>query len=307
MSRFILTALMILTTLPAAMPVVAGVFGDGDPDNGPEDDRRSISVGGYPPPTADWYRGSGTLVCDGEVRGSATLLDVTALAPDLAGVVLATAAHVLYDLQQGTPWNECRFAFMGLAELPGYTAPLTRSHQLLGGFRPAAMPSDPEQGGGDWAFFWLGPDWEPPPPWFGFPPGRLPGGAPADTRRGSLGLVAWDQTKGEVSVTSGCQGVHSVTTDIGGGAWSGQLLDDCDSGLGASGGGVIIHDGARSHLFAIRGGSHWDPDLWPPAQFPHGPPPGTPWNPNSFTNYARALDESILITLARWLSLLPRT
>jgi len=306
MSRLILTALLFLTTLPAAVPGLAGVFGDGDPDNGPEDDRRSISVGGYPPPAADWYRGTGTLVCDGAVRGSASLLDVSALAPDLAGVVLATAAHVLYDLEQGRPWSECRFAFMGLAELPGFSAPLIRSHQLLGGFRPAAMPSDPQQGSGDWAFFWLGPDWEPPPPWFGFPPGRLPGGALTDSRHESLGLVAWDQTKGEVSVIHACQGVNSIATDIGGGAWSGQLLDDCDSDPGASGGGVIVHDGARSHLFAIRGGAHWDPELWPQTQFPDGPPPGTAWSPNSFTNYARALDDSILNTLARWLNSLPR-
>lgn len=313
MTRKRFPAWLIFAALMVAMPVDAGVFGDGDPLNGPEDDRKGISVGGHAPPAGDWYRGTGTLVCDGAVRGSATLLDVSAMAPDLDGVVLATAAHVLYDLENMQPWDDCRFAFMGLLELPGYSAPLIPGYQLLGSFRPDARPSDPRHGSGDWAFFWLGPVWEPPSPWFAFPPGRLPGnpglermqGSGQHFEPGSLGLVAWDRSRDEVSVISGCQAIHSGIDDIGGGAWPGQLLDDCDSDLGASGGGVIVKEGGQSRLLAIRGGSHWDPFLWSYADFPDGPPAGSRWDPNSFTNYARTLDEAILKNLDQWLNLLP--
>lgn len=286
-------------------PLAAGVFGDGDPVNGPEDDRLGISVGGHPAPASDWYRGSGTLICDGAVRGSATLLDVSRQAPGLRGVVIATAAHVLYDLERQVPWDECRFAFMGLGQLPGYSARLISDYQVAGDFHPAAAPSDPQQGEGDWAFLWLGPQWEPPPPWYGFNLGDPETVSEDHSPTAELGLVAWDRGRGEVSVTSGCLAIHSRRDDIGGGAWPGQLLDNCDSDLGASGGGLVSHDGVSSQLVAIRGGAHWDMLMWPPGEFPEGPPHGSLWSPDHFTNYARRLDETILETLEQWLRLLP--
>jgi hypothetical protein len=118
--------------------------------------------------------------------------------------------------------------------------------------------------------------------------------------------VAWDRSRGEVSVITGCQGVVSGTGDIGGGAWPGQLLDDCDSDPGASGGGLILQDGMHSRLLAIRGGSHWDPAVWPLAEFPDGPPAGSTWDPSRFTNYARTLDQHLLVSLGRWLQAIPQ-
>lgn len=303
-------ALLLMTVLTSPH-TDAGVFGDGDPLNGPEDGRKSISVGGHRPPASDWYRGTGTLVCDGAVRGSATLLDVSSIMPGLDGVVLATAAHVLFDLESQTAWTECRFAFMGLAQLPGYSAVLDERYQLLGDFRPENAPAAVHSGSGDWAFLWLGPDWSPPPPWLAFPPGE-PMNPDAQAQGGligsseaSLGMVAWDHSRGEVSVITGCHAVMSTSHDIGGGAWHGQLLDNCDSDLGASGGGLIVHDGMHSRLVAIRGGSHWDAQLWPADQYPDGPPAGSHWDPNGFTNYARTLDPSILTVLSDWLRGLP--
>ena len=68
------------------------VFGDGDPYNGVEDSREPL-MGDR---RMDMGRPSaGAIHCDGGVRGTAVVVDTSELAPDLEGVVLATAAHVL--------------------------------------------------------------------------------------------------------------------------------------------------------------------------------------------------------------------
>lgn len=289
----LVTLLLVLSALPAR----AGVFGDGDGTNGEEDGRLGISTGGHPVPAADWYRSAGTIVCDGDIRGSATLLDIRALAPDLPGVVLATAAHVLFDLEQGRPWRQCSFDFMGLGELPGYRVPLNRRQVLLGTFSPQADPSDPSRGAGDWAFIWTGPGWTPPVAWYALTPAARED--PAEL--GKLALVAWDRSRGELSVAAACHAIRSGVDDLGGGSWPGQWLDDCDSDQGASGGAIVAVTAGRSELLAIRGGMHWDSQIWSPDLFPAGPPAGTRWGADSFTNYARAIDHAMLSALSDWL------
>lgn len=292
----VLVFLICCLSMPAAL---AGVFGDGNPDNGVEDDRRGISEGHVDPVGDAWFRSGGTVFCDGAVRGSATLLALDDPQRGAGGQVIATAAHVFYDLEQGQPWNACEFRYLGLGELPGYRVSLHADRILKGGFDPAADISALASGAGDWAFAWLGGTWSPPLGDAGLAlrdPARSPQAAD-----GVLGLLAWNSSTGEMSVSLSCQAVASEATDLGGGAWAGQWLDDCDSTDGASGGGLVLSRAGRHELVAIRGGQHWDPDAWPPGAYPDGPPFGERWDPQRFTNYARVLDREVLDALDRWL------
>ncbi len=277
-----------------AVSVSAGVFGDGDPANGVEDDRRGVSDGSPVASANRWYRSAGTVVCDGKVRGSATLLDLADLAPAEQGTVIATAAHVFFDLQTGQPWSSCAFHYLGLGQVPGYQASIDPDRLVHGSYDPASDPALPTHGAGDWAFAWLDRRWSPPDGALGLAPAAP---LPDEVSEGRLGLVAWDRGRGEVSVTTGCGAVASGPDDLGGGGWAGQLLDDCDSEEGASGGGLVVVRDGRSLLVGIRGGSHWDRQAWPPERHPAGPPPGSRWDPRRHTNYARAFDHDLLARL----------
>lgn len=297
-----LLCLLAIVLNPAALTTgAAGVFGDGDPTNGVEDDRRTVSDGPVPSWADSWYRSGGTVVCDGAVRGSATLLATPPDRMHAGGKVIATAAHVLYDLERLRPWAECAFHYLGLGALPGHRAPLRRDRMLLGAFDPASDPAAPDRGAGDWAFAWLGPSWQPPFPAAGLQPAAA---EHAVTGHALLGLLAWHSAAGEMSVSAGCRAVFSRADDLGGGAWAAQLLDDCDSGVGASGGGMVVAGVDGPRLVAIRGGQHWDPSAWPEPQWPRGPPAGTRWDPARFTNYARAFDDRLLGRLTEWLDTL---
>jgi hypothetical protein len=295
--RATLITLVFLGLTLNALHARAGVFGDGDPANGDEDDRRTLSQGASLPGLSEWYRSGGSIFCDGAVRGSATIVDLSAFAPPRPGVVIATAAHVLVDLDTGLAWNHCEYRHQGLGELPGYQATLELHWTLAGPFDARLPPGDAENAVNDWAFVWLGASW------------RQPGGARAlglaDVRqtadgRGLLGLLAWNPDLGQLALASGCRAVLSRHEDLSGDGQGGQLLDDCDSGTGSSGGGLILTRDGSARLVGIRGGQHWDGGIWPPERYPDGPPAGSRWDPNRFTNYARALDADILQQVQRW-------
>jgi hypothetical protein len=288
---------LILVLALGAQGVDAGVFGDGDPTNGDEDDRRTLSEGAAMAGLSDWYRSGGTVFCDGAVRGSATIVDLDGLTPRRGGVVIVTAAHVLVDLATGLPWEQCEYRHQGLGELPGYQAPLQARFTLKGMFDTTAEPGDPENANGDWAFVWLGSDWNQP--------GGTRGLSLADVHRaadgrGLLGLLAWDPGRGQLTLAAGCRAVLSRVDDLSGDAQGRQLLDNCDSGTGASGGALILAHGGVARLIGIRGGHHWNVDRWPPDRFPQGPPRGLPWDPTNHTNYARAVDAELLVSLRQW-------
>ena len=74
----------------------------------------------------------------------------------------------------------------------------------------------------------------------------------------------------------------------------GQLLDDCDSTGGSSGGGIVAVSQGQQLLIGIRNGSHWSEQAYPAELYPTGPPDGANWDQSANTNFARALDESLL-------------
>ena len=77
---------------------LAAVFGDGNPYNGIEDQRRQAP--------AEMLKSVGTIYCDGALRGSAThVYTATKTHPS----VIVTAAHVLYNRVDGQAFKDCSY------------------------------------------------------------------------------------------------------------------------------------------------------------------------------------------------------
>lgn len=298
-----LTCWMLTAALAALFPwsmAAANVFGDGDPDNGIEDDRRGLNNADAPGSASDaWRRGAGTILCDGQIRGSATVLDVSDYSEQVNGEFLATAAHVLVNLDTGRPFRKCEFVLLALGELPGYRTSIDPVWVRAGPFRSQSDRQALGFGQHDWAFIFLPADDQPTAVASRVLPRVFTGPLEASGGADSYFLVAWDSAAGRMAVSGGCAVSQSATGDIGGGGWAGQLLDDCDSGYGASGGGLMLATGGETHLIGMRTGSHWSPEAWPPRAFPSGPPPGARWDLHRNTNFARALDRELLQELER--------
>ena len=278
--------------------IPVNIYGDGNPLNGIEDSREEF-VQREGPRSAGQFPGVGTIHCDGKFRGTAMVVDTREFSPDLKGVVLLSAAHVLYDLDRKRLFRRCNFYFMGWYEDAAYRAKINLKNIRLGDFDPRQATGSPAFGEGDWAFLYLRKPWKK----FNTDQGLLPRDfifAQTDSYRQSGGefrLLAYDSSVGVISESRDCTVVESRGGDIGGGKWKGQLLDDCDSSDGASGGGIVAVMKDKYYLIGIRSGSHWSEELYPVDSYPSGPPDGSVWDQRSNTNFGRAIDISLLSEL----------
>lgn len=291
--------------LTGSVPVWGNVFGDGNPDNGTEDGRESwLARSAEPELAARVLPQAGTIRCDGAVRGSATLVHNRHMIDEsrpsgVQGHLIATAAHVLVDLDTGRPYSRCHFHYLGLIGAVDARQVIQRRHALQGAFQADQDPSDTAAGKGDWVFVYL-PNHRP-----GWPDG-LPV-ADLATLRSQAGetplrfhLVAWDSDREVISLSRNCRVMPGRADNLAGDTWIGQGLDDCDSGHGASGGGLLASLGSEVYVVGIRSGAHWSAGDWPPGRYPLGPPDGSPWDPSSNTNFFRALDADILEAFRDW-------
>jgi len=300
-TRLLLSLLLSLSVHVAKAQTVTAVpvniFGDGNPENGIEDSREQVLTGrGRGSGLTDQYLNAGTIKCDGKIRGTAMVVDTRQLAPVLDGVVLATAAHVLYDLEKKQRFKRCKFHYLGMDKPAGYRAKIDLRRVRLGDFDPGKETGELEFGEGDWAFLYV------PRPWKNF--NREQGLILRDFSSigletlqqsgGAFSLVAFDSKAGVISVSRNCTVVESIENDLGGGRWKGQLLDDCDSVDGASGGGIVAALNNQQFLIGIRTGSHWSDQVYPVSEYPLGPPEGSVWDRNSNTNFGRAIDARLL-------------
>jgi len=280
-----------------AYPVRVNIFGDGNPLNGVEDDREPVLAG----PAGDGAAGmrepnAGTIVCEGKVRGTAMVVDTREYAPEFDGAILLSAAHVLYDLDKKRLFRRCEFHYMGRRHGAAYRAKIDLASIRKGDFDPAQATDRAEFGKGDWAFLYLRKAWK------NFHPGQgvrlrafsFADGESFQQRGGEFRLVAFDSDAGVIAQSRNCTVVESRDGDLGGGAWQGQLLDDCDSADGASGGGIIAVLGRQHFLIGIRNGAHWSETVYPAERFPSGPPDGAPWDRRLNTNFGRAVDAQLL-------------
>ena len=297
-TKWLLSILIAFSTFSAngeqAGIVVVNIFGDGNPENGLEDSREQLMDGqqrGINP--ADLRVNAGTLKCDGKVRGTAMVVDTREFAPGLKGVVLASAAHVIYDLDKKRRFKRCEFHFLALAE---NRAKVDLRHLRIGAYNPVKATGVKEFGEGDWIFLYV------PKPWKNFNPDQafvlrefsLLQMEPFQQYGGEFRLIAFDSTTGVISVSRNCSVIESSGDDLGGGVWEGQLLDDCDSVGGASGGGIVAVLDKQQYMVGIRNGSHWSEQAYPASEYPSGPPGGSAWNRHTNTNFGRAIDASII-------------
>lgn len=277
--------------------VPVNIFGDGNPMNGVEDSREQIASGNH---EADDQSANsmyaGTIHCDKRIRGTGIVVDTREIVPDLKGVVLMSAAHVLYDLKKGRLFRRCEFSFMGWDNLAGYHKRINLKKIRKGGFNPGLGTNDLAVGEGDWVLMYL------PKPWKKFNPDHsiqlkefsFENLESFQQVGGEFRLMAFDSNTGTISQSRNCTVIQSKRDDLGGGNWKGQLLDDCDSGDAASGGGIIAIINQKHFLIGVRSGSHWSEEIFPEDKFPSGPPEGAFWDPRSNTNFGRAIDSRLL-------------
>lgn len=301
----ILLALPFAFFAPVASPQVfsetpVNIYGDGEPDNGVEDSRQQLEIGrGKRVSLSDQRVAAGTVNCDGKIRGTAMVLDTREYAPALKGVVLISAAHVLFDLKEAKRFKRCEFHFLGLQQYAGYRVKIGLEYVAMGDFDPLAKTEVVGFGKGDWVLMYA------PKVWRGFNPGTALtlndfSFSQLQSYRqsgGEFSLIAFNSRSGLLSISINCNVIESRTGDIGGGRWAGQLLDDCDSDGGASGGGIVAVSGKKQVLVGIRSGSHWSEQEFPKQKYPNGPPDGSVWDAKSNTNFARAIDARIIQVL----------
>ncbi len=280
--------------------IAVNVFGDGDPANGVEDDRQQLAGGrGQGASLADQRLNAGTIKCDGKIRGTAMVIDTRELAPALKGVVLASAAHVLFDLDRKQRFQRCEFQFLALGALRSYRAKIDLHRLKMGKYDPRKATDSVEFGEGDWIFLYVPRPWKAYNPAESIVPSAFSFANVTSFRQagGEFRLIAFDVAARVISVSRHCRVVESNRGDLGGGAWQGQLLDDCDSAGGSSGGGLIAVLQGRQYLIGIRNGSHWSEQAFPVNAYPQGPPDGATWDRSKNTNFARAFDSILLSEL----------
>jgi hypothetical protein len=283
----------------------AAVFGEGALADSDYDDRIPMGSAAWNSlRMGHWVMGGGTIHCDGSRRGSAVILETESLGPDPAGMVLATAAHVFFDLETGRRFDDCVFHYLGLNALPSYSSRIDLSTAHMGRFDPTASRSEAIFGQGDWAFVHAAEAVPAAASHVRLRPLDWRGLSAQERSEYRLGFLAWSARHDTMSVIPECRVIDSRVGDLGGGGWVGQLLDNCDSGPGASGGGLVaVRDGV-GWLVGVRSGSHHDGVAFPLREFPDGPPDGSAWGADTNTNFARAIDGEMLAALKGFLEAL---
>jgi len=198
-------------------------------------------------------------------------------------------------------FRRCQFHFMGWRDDAGYRARIDLKDARMGDFEPGQLTAKAVFGEGDWAFLLLRKAWKHYRPEqslqlreFGFSQGES-----FQQYGGEFGLVAFDSAAAVITASNNCTVIVSGRDDLGGGVWKGQLLDDCDSADGASGGGIIAVVNHQQYLIGIRSGSHWSELAYPADGYLAGPPEGSAWDPRLNTNFGRAVDMQLLRVLDR--------
>jgi len=284
---------------PGPAIVQAGIFGDGNSSNGVEDSRIDMSSPHWNDVNhRPWNRSAGTIHCDGRNRGSATIINTQEFGELRNGFVIATSAHVLFDLKKNQRFSACQFHYMAVDHPPEFQSPIDLDRSRLGKFNPTSSRDSASFGKDDWAFLLVR--------------NSIPGTGSdrglhllqfEETMSGNRDIlefqfIAYNPETDSMAISNDCQVIESRNDDLGGGAWAGQLLDDCDSGGGASGGGLVASAGDTHFLVGIRSGTHWDSKLFPKTQFPSGPPDGAAWDIFGNTNFSRAIDSELVEALS---------
>ena len=239
------------------------VFGDGDPGNGTEDQRRKA--------TAEHLKPMGTIFCDGMLRGTAIHVR-SRLDTDLrSSSIILTAAHVLYDPKTAQRFEKCVYRPQN-KRLTTVDITQVSSHR----FNPKSVDRL-EQAENDIVFIRLSRRLLQP---------TLKLTAASETPSALL-LIGYNSDKNDISQSADCHQFVSETF-----ASEKLLLHDCDANNGASGGAVL--DTANGRLVGVHGGTLLVND----AQSPRSEiPGGAKADPEKLINQARGIDQSVIETL----------
>lgn len=250
-----LPVLLSLSALLAAGSALAVVFpADGDTrDNLPTDLARS----------------TGTIYCDGAVRGTAALLETGAKRKS----VILSAAHIFAD-SSGKPYQQCRYHPQN-RRLSG----IALGDRQSGNFR-FLDENRIRQSESDWVLITLQQVVNQP---------GLALYSGAISAQQPLQLIGYNAKRDAIQLAGPCYSFPSQRfhSDL-------LLFHNCDSEGGASGGPILVTEGGRTMLAAIHGGTliaRQSTDS-PPQPERHRA------NPEQLINQARKVDAGLLEALA---------
>ena len=233
--------------------------------------------GGYDDRVAakdNFLHSSGTIFCDGGLRGSATHIRHSEIPNNFKYSIILSAAHVLYKEGTSEQFKECVFkpqnkrltsiGFYGLSD-----------HRFMPSVEDKLLLSI-----NDLVFIALKSK---------LPHGGMTLGLASSDYR-SLQLVGYNEDKNNISISSACQTFSSVTFSS-----DKLLLHDCDAGSGASGGPII--DQNSKEIIAVHGGTFYIDDEDHSQIFKTYPTA----RPESLINQGRRIDEEVIVNLTNFI------
>ena len=264
--------LILITTLCGAGR--AAVFGDGNPDNGIEDQRRQAP--------AEMLKSVGTIYCDGALRGSAThVYTATKTHPS----VIVTAAHLLYNRVDGQAFKDCSYRPQNkrLTAIP--FAEVDRH-----GYQPLSK-NRLHQSENDVAFVAL----------------KYRLYAPSmslsieSSSKDELSLVAYNGSADAMHLAENCMRFSSVSFGS-----EHLILHNCDAQAGASGGALL--DRSHKNVIAVHGGTFFvrPQTVNGSSNAINVAPAGSRANPESWINHARKVDQPMINQLRYFVAYLAK-
>jgi hypothetical protein len=264
--------LILMTTLCGSG--LAAVFGDGNPYNGIEDQRRQAP--------AEMLKSVGTIYCDGALRGSAThVYTATKTHPS----VIVTAAHVLYNRVDGQAFKDCSYRPQNkrLTAIP--FAEVDRH-----GYQPLSK-NRLHQSENDVAFVAL----------------KYRLYAPSmslsieSSSKDELSLVAYNGSADAMHLAENCMRFSSISFGS-----EHLILHNCDAQAGASGGALL--DRSHKNVIAVHGGTFFvrPQTVNGSSNAINVAPAGSRANPESWINHARKVDQPMINQLRYFVAYLAK-
>ena len=250
----------------------SAIFGDGNPHNGVEDQRKNAPK--------KLLRSVGTIFCDGGLRGTATHIK-TALRQDRS--IILTAAHVLFDQKTCALFQQCHYRPEN-RRLGGIGFAAISKHQ----YNPASK-NKIRQAETDIVFVALKKKAYQK---------SLNLAKPNNTVINTIQLLGYNADSQTISLSDNCTGFESgsfVSEQL--------LLHNCDAHSGASGGPIISateHDDNKT-IIAVHGGT-----LMSATFSTDNLVAGAKVDPEQWINQARIIDKALLNRLAEFLAYLAK-
>jgi len=247
---------------------VGAIFGDGNPKNGIEDQRQLAP--------AEILQSVGTIYCDGALRGTATHVSLSSIAPSSKSSIILTAAHVIYHKTTGILFETCVYRPQG-KRLSSIDFFKISPHD----FKPQSK-NKIQQASQDIIFVTLQK--------------KLRGSGlilqEVEDTDNQLLLIGYNQNQDQISISRDCGQFtsESYETDL-------LLLHNCDAGRGASGGPIL--DARSGSVIAVHGGTFL---INSSENNPFGAMQGAIADPEVLINQGRKIDSDVIAQLKRFIA-----